>query len=81
MRIDNPTLTTPASGVLTNCTGTAVGLTAGLATALAGGAASQVPYQTGAGTTAFIANGTAGQIFTSAGALAPTWTGISGGTF
>lgn len=51
------------------------------ATNLAGGAASQIPYQTGAGATGFIANGTAGQVLTSAGASAPTWSGISGGTF
>jgi hypothetical protein len=51
------------------------------ATNLAGGAASQIPYQTGSGATSFIANGTAGQVLTSAGASAPTWGGISGGTF
>jgi len=51
------------------------------ATNLAGGVASQIPYQSGAGTTAFIANGTAGQVLTSAGAATPTWSGISGGTF
>lgn len=56
-------------------------LTAGKATNLDGGAASQIPYQTGAGATGFIANGTAGQVLTSAGAGAPTWSGISGGTF
>jgi hypothetical protein len=56
-------------------------LTAGAATNLAGGAASQIPYQTGAGATAFIPNGTAGQVLTSAGASAPTWSGISGGLF
>lgn len=56
-------------------------LSVGTATNLAGGAASQIPYQTGAGATAFIANGTAGQVLTSAGAGAPTWSGISGGTF
>lgn len=56
-------------------------LSVGAATNLAGGAASQIPYQTGAGATAFIANGTAGQVLTSAGAGAPTWSGISGGTF
>lgn len=48
---------------------------------LAGGAASQIPYQTGAGATGFIANGTAGQVLTSAGAGTPVWSGISGGTF
>jgi hypothetical protein len=51
------------------------------ATNLAGGIASQIPYQTAAGTTAFIANGTAGQVLTSAGTSVPTWSGISGGTF
>jgi hypothetical protein len=51
------------------------------ATNLAGGAASQIPYQSGAGATAFIPNGTAGQVLTSAGASTPTWSGISGGTF
>jgi hypothetical protein len=51
------------------------------ATNLAGGAASQIPYQTGAGATAFIANGTAGQVLTSAGSSVPVWSGISGGTF
>lgn len=56
-------------------------LAVGTATNLAGGAASQIPYQTGAGATAFIANGTAGQVLTSAGAGVPTWSGISGGTF
>lgn len=56
-------------------------LAVGTASNLAGGAASQIPYQTGAGATAFIANGTAGQVLTSAGAGAPTWSGISGGTF
>lgn len=56
-------------------------LAVGTATNLAGGAASQIPYQTGAGATAFIANGTAGQVLTSAGAGTPVWSGISGGTF
>lgn len=55
--------------------------TATTATNLAGGAASRIPYQTAAGTTAFIANGTAGQVLTSAGTSAPVWSGISGGTF
>jgi hypothetical protein len=55
--------------------------TATTATNLAGGAASQIPYQTGSGATAFIANGTAGQVLTSAGSSVPVWSGISGGTF
>ena len=56
-------------------------LTAGAATNLAGGAASQIPYQTGAGTTTFLANGTAGQVLLSNGASAPSWGNMDGGTF
>lgn len=55
--------------------------TATTATNIAGGIASQIPYQTGAGATSFIANGTAGQVLKSNGTSAPTWSGISGGTF
>jgi hypothetical protein len=51
------------------------------ATNLAGGIASQIPYQTGAGATSFIANGTAGQLLKSNGTSAPSWAGIDGGTF
>ena len=43
------------------------------ATNIAGGAASQIPYQTGVGTTGFIANGTSGQFLQSNGASVPTW--------
>lgn len=53
-------------------TTTSVG-TASTATNLAGGIASQIPYQTGAGATSFITNGTSGQVLTSAGTSAPTW--------
>lgn len=56
-------------------------LAVGTASNLSGGAASQIPYQTGAGATGFIANGTAGQVLTSAGTGTPVWSGISGGTF
>lgn len=56
-------------------------LAVGTATNLAGGAASQIPYQTGAGATSFIANGTAGQVLKSNGTSAPSWAGIDGGTF
>ena len=51
------------------------------ATNLAGGAASNIPYQTGAGATAFLANGTAGQVLRSNGASAPAWGALDGGTF
>ena len=47
--------------------------TATTATNLAGGIASQIPYQVGAGATAFIPNGTSGQLLTSNGTSAPTW--------
>lgn len=56
-------------------------LSVGKATNLAGGIASQIPYQSGADTTAFIANGTAGQVLLSAGTSAPTWSDVDGGTF
>lgn len=55
--------------------------TATTSTNLASGAASQIPYQTGAGTTAFIANGTSGQVLRSNGTSAPGWANIDGGTF
>lgn len=56
-------------------------ITVGSATNIAGGAASQIPYQSAAGTTSFIANGTAGQVLVSAGAGTPTWSGVYGGSF
>ena len=46
-------------------------------TNLAGGTASQIPYQSGAGTTTFIANGTSGQILKSNGTSAPSWENAS----
>lgn len=52
--------------------------TATTATNLAGGAASQIPYQSAAGTTTFLANGTSGQVLKSNGASAPTWADVSG---
>jgi hypothetical protein len=86
-----PNLGTPSTLVGTNITGTAAGLSIGgnaatatsatTATNLSGGAASQIPYQTGAGATGFVANGTAGQVLKSNGTSAPSWGGISGGTF
>ena len=58
----------------------AVSGTATTATNIAGGSGGQIPYQSAASTTALLANGTAGQVLTSAGTtLAPTWTTISTG--
>jgi hypothetical protein len=50
---------------------------ASTATSLAGGAASQIPYQSGLGTTTFLANGTSGQFLKSNGASAPSWADVS----
>lgn len=80
-------ITVGSAGTVLVSNGTAPGwsaqstLSVGSATNLSGGAASQIPYQTGAGATAFLANGTAGQILKSNGASAPSWSGIDGGTF
>lgn len=41
---------------------------------LAGGVAGAIPYQSGSGATAFSAAGTSGQVLTSNGTAAPTWT-------
>lgn len=46
----------------------------GTATNLAGGGAGFVPYQSGAGATSFVSAGTSGQVLTSNGSSAPTWT-------
>jgi fibronectin-binding autotransporter adhesin len=75
------TASTQFTGPGTGLTGTGSSFTAGAATNLAGGAASNIVYQSGAGATAFLANGTAGQVLKSNGASAPSWAGIDGGTF
>ena len=51
------------------------------ATNLAAGAGGSIPYQSSAGTTVMLANGTAGQVLTSAGGTAaPTWSTLRGYT-
>jgi hypothetical protein len=74
---NNPTLPGTTTGTFSgNLTGTA-----STATNLAGGLGGSIPYQTGAGATSMLANGTVGQVLTSAGTtLAPTWTTIGGGS-
>lgn len=74
-RWENASQSTLSVGFATTAT------TATTATNIANGAASQIPYQTNSGATSFIANGTAGQVLTSAGSAAPAWSNISGGTF
>ena len=69
----------PGTGLSGTAASLSIGGTATTATNLAGGAASQIPYQTGSGTTTFLANGTAGQVLTSNGASAPTWAAAAAG--
>ena len=52
---------------------TLLATTATTATNLAGGVAGNLHYQTGAGTSAFVANGTSGQFLRSNGTAAPSW--------
>ena len=61
--------------VFAYCTGSAmVALSNPTSTAnITGGIASQIPYQTAASTTSFIANGTNGQVLQSNGVSVPTW--------
>jgi len=55
------------------CDGTNVVRGQNVAAALRGGAVGQIPYQSAANTTAFLAAGTSGQALLSGGAGAPTW--------
>jgi len=77
-------LGTPTSGNLANCTfptlnqnTTGNAATATTATNLTGGSNGTVPYQTGSGATAMLAVGSSGQVLTSNGVAAPSWTTIS----
>lgn len=54
-------------------------VTVGAATNLASGSNGTIPYQSASGTTAMLATGTAGQVLTSGGVGAPTWTTQAGG--
>jgi hypothetical protein len=66
------TITASLSGNATSAT------TATTATNIAGGSAGRIPYNTGAGTTAFVAVGTSGQVLQSNGTSAPSWAAASG---
>jgi hypothetical protein len=58
----------------------ATATTAGKATNLAGGSAGKIAYQSAADTTAFLVEGTVGQVLTSGGAgVAPSWAEAGGG--
>lgn len=73
--VNGGALGTPSSGVVTNLTGTAAINITGTATNLAGGAAASIPYQSAAGTTAFLASGAgdSGKVLQSNGTSAPSW--------
>lgn len=80
--VNGGALGTPSSGTITNLSGTCascnIGGTATLATNLSGGLGGQIPYQSAVNTTAFLANGSAGQVLQSNGTtLAPTWVTLS----
>jgi hypothetical protein len=60
--------------------GTFTGTLSGSSTSLAGGTAGEVPYQVSAGNTSFTSGaGSSGQVLTSSGGGAPTWTTLSPG--
>jgi hypothetical protein len=74
------TITASLSGNATSATSATSATTATTATNLAGGSPGTIPYQSGAGATAMSAVGSAGQVLTSNGAAAPTWSTPTTGT-
>ncbi len=73
--LTNLTVTNPITGSVTGNAGTAT-----IATNLALGGPGTIPYQSAANTTAMLGAGAAGQVLTSGGAGAPTWTTPTTGT-
>jgi hypothetical protein len=61
---------------LVTINGSAYPPTSGTATNIAGGIASQIPFQSAPSTTSFIANGTSGQYLKSNGTATPSWATI-----
>ena len=76
-----PQWSDPATITVGNASNATNATNASIANNIAGGIASQLVYQSGSGTTAFVSNGTTGQVLKSNGTSAPAWGGISGGTF
>ena len=72
--------TAATASQITTAIGTTAVTNATNATNIIGGAAGQIPFQTGAGATSFTAAGTTGQVLTSAGTGTPTWTTPTTGT-
>jgi hypothetical protein len=71
------TITAALTGNASTATSATSATTATTATNLAGGSAGTVPYQSSAGTTVQLAAGTSGQVLTSNGAAAPSWSAVS----
>jgi len=71
------TITATLSGNASTATSATSATSATTATNIAGGGAGQLPYNTGSGATSFLAAGTSGQVLTSAGTSAPTWSSLA----
>ena len=75
-----PIITVDSGGRVTNAVNVALSSTSNTANNLAAGSAGTIPYQTGSGSTAMLATGTAGQVLTSNGTNAPTWSTPAAGS-
>jgi hypothetical protein len=68
------------NGVSSGDLNVAYATTAGVATSLANGSVGNVPYQSAPDTTAFVTNGSTGQVLISNGNAAPSWGDVSAAT-